>query len=82
VDLGSWTLWGTRGATRWIGLAGVVVALVVLAGVVGSLVWTALAGLVMVGLPGFLAWFLAVSIVMTIRAARKADRVEGSVIAG
>jgi hypothetical protein len=53
----------------------------VLAGIVGSLAWPALTGLAMVGLPGFLAWILAVSIVMTIRAARQADRMTVPAIA-
>ncbi len=70
VGLGSWTLWGTRGATRWIGLAGVALALLVLVGVVGSLVGIALTGLAMIGLLGCLAWVLAISIVMTLRGAQ------------
>ena len=81
VGLGSWTLAGTRGVTRWIGLAGAAVAILVVGGLVGSLAWPALAGLAMVGLPGFLAWMLAVSIVMTIHAARQADRMKGTAIA-
>ena len=72
---------GTRGVTRWIGLAGVAGATLVVGGLVGRLAWTALASLAMVGLPGFLAWILAVSIVMTIHAARQADRMKGTAIA-
>ena len=81
VGLGSWTLAGTRGAPRWIGLVSVAGAILVVAGIVGSLAWPALTGLAMVGLPGFLAWILAVSIVMTIRAARQADRMKVPAIA-
>ena len=70
VGLGSWVLTGTRGVTHWIGLAGVPLALLVLVGVVSSLAGMALAGLAMIGLLGSLAWVLAVSIVMTLRAAQ------------